>query len=160
MYEIVQKGKFDQRFPFQLQYLHDHDQCGVYQRQWELTTKWTYQEHLTTGSTASGVKSDSIQRDISTSKLSVIPFGNKVITTMVIRPLDDPIWCAQSVVADLRLRLGVRGSRGLAILIARPCIPISLTHMVYLLKFVSYLDTMTSTTLEAIASFSGKIVQQ
>ena len=32
---------------------------------------------------------------------------NKVITTMVISPLDDPTRCAQSVVADLRpLRLG------------------------------------------------------
>ena len=36
--------------------------------------------------------------------------NNKVITTMVIRPLDDPKSCAQSVVADLqRLRLGHGG---------------------------------------------------
>ena len=35
---------------------------------------------------------------------------NKVITKMVIRPLDDPKWCAQSVVADLRpLCLGYVG---------------------------------------------------
>ena len=35
---------------------------------------------------------------------------DKVITTMVIRPLDDPTWCAQSVVADLRpFCLGGRG---------------------------------------------------
>ena len=27
---------------------------------------------------------------------------NKVVTTMVIRPLDDPTSCAQSVVADLQ----------------------------------------------------------
>ena len=37
---------------------------------------------------------------------------NKVITTIVIRPLDDPRWCAQSVVADLRpLSLGYVGIR-------------------------------------------------
>ena len=28
---------------------------------------------------------------------------NKVVTTMVIRPLDDPTGCAQSVVANLQL---------------------------------------------------------
>ena len=32
-----------------------------------------------------------------------IIYINKVITTMVIRPLDNPTWCAQAVVADLRL---------------------------------------------------------
>ena len=36
----------------------------------------------------------------------------KVITAMVIRPLDDPTWCAQPVVADLRpLGLGDVGVR-------------------------------------------------
>ena len=37
---------------------------------------------------------------------------NKVITTSVIRPLDDPTWCAQSVVGDLRTNgLGYVGVR-------------------------------------------------
>ena len=69
--------------------------------------------------------------------------------------------------------LEVRGSRGCAHSIARPCVPISftLTHMVYLLPYLSYLagskgvsarpsdpDTMTNTVLEAIASSSGNIV--
>ena len=41
-----------------------------------------------------------------------ITIVNTVITTMVIRLLDDPTGCAQSVVADLRsLGLGVRGDR-------------------------------------------------
>ena len=36
--------------------------------------------------------------------------GNKVITTMVIRLLDDPTWCARSVIVELgSLSLGGRG---------------------------------------------------
>ena len=39
--------------------------------------------------------------------LLVIPVVYKVITTTVIRPLDDLTWCTQSVVANLRpLSLG------------------------------------------------------
>ena len=69
-------------------------------------------------------------------------FCNKVITTMVIRPLDDPTWCAQSVVTDLRpLGLGYVWCRGRARSTACRWVPISflLTHMVYLLSFWSYL---------------------
>ena len=41
------------------------------------------------------------------------PFFYKVITTMVIKLLDDSTRCAQSVVAHLRpLRLGVHGDQG------------------------------------------------
>ena len=37
---------------------------------------------------------------------------DRVIITIVIRPLNDPTWCAQSVVVDLRpLCLGVRKDR-------------------------------------------------
>ena len=35
-------------------------------------------------------------------KDDIVLMQNKVITTMVIRPLDDPTTCAQSVVADLQ----------------------------------------------------------
>ena len=65
---------------------------------------------------------------------------NKVITTMVIWPLDDPTWCAESVIADLR-PLGLRyvWGRGWFPSIARLWVPISspLTHMAYLLPFSS-----------------------
>ena len=45
---------------------------------------------------------------------------NKVITTLVIRPLDDPNRFDQSVVADLRpLGFGVGGGRGWAQSVAR-----------------------------------------
>ena len=57
---------------------------------------------------------------------------------MVIRPLDDFTWCAQSVVAD-NSDPSVWGTweSGWAHSVAGPCIPISslLTHMVYLLLF-------------------------
>ena len=69
---------------------------------------------------------------------------NRVITTMVIRPLDDPTLCAQSVVADLRpLDLGFVWSRRWAHSIARPWVPISslLTHMVYLLQIIAFACT-------------------
>ena len=75
---------------------------------------------------------------------------NKVITTMMIRPLDDPTWFASSVVwlqfqrgafwlPSLRVRR-TWGS-GWAHSIARPWVPISfpLTHMIYLVPFLSYL---------------------
>ena len=95
---------------------------------------------------------------------------------MVIRPFDDPTWCAQSVVADLRpLCLGYFWELWWAHSVARPWAPISapLTYVVYLLPFFSYLagakslsarpsahpsdpDAMTNTALEAIASSSGK----
>ena len=71
-----------------------------------------------------------------------IHFLYKVVTTMVIKPLDDPIRCAQSVVvADLRpLGLGYVWGREWANSIASPWVPISslITHMVYLLPFSHY----------------------
>ena len=91
----------------------------------------------------------------------------------MIRPPEDPTWCAQCVVADLEpLRLGVRGCRGWVHSIASSCVPC--TYMAYLLSFLSYLavsksalrfrqstrpsdpNTMTNTTLEATASSTGK----
>ena len=74
-------------------------------------------------------------------------FFNKVITTMVIRPLDDPTWCAQSVVTDLRpLCLGyVYVGIGMSSFGSPPmgsCAP--LTHMVYLSPFLSYLSGFKS----------------
>ena len=90
---------------------------------------------------------------------------------MVIRPLDDFTWCAQSVVAD-NSDPSVWGTweSGWAHSVAGPCIPISslLTHMVYLLLFFelfSWLqkrfrpsdpNTITNTALEVTASSSGK----
>ena len=90
---------------------------------------------------------------------------------MLIRPLDELTWCAQSVGADLRpLCLGVRVDLD-DLSVARPLFPISspLTHMVYILRFFfSFLagskiffflsarpsdpDTMTITALEDTAS--------
>ena len=67
---------------------------------------------------------------------------NKVITTMVIMPLDDPKWCAQYVVDDLQpLGLGYVWGQGWAQSIAHPWVHISslLTHMIYPLPFWSYL---------------------
>ena len=41
----------------------------------------------------------------------MLTINYKVITTMVIRPLDDHTWCVQSVVADLQLSVsGTLGS--------------------------------------------------
>ena len=66
---------------------------------------------------------------------------NMVITTMLIRSLDDPIWCVQCVVADLRALplfwVPLRGDRDERMLLH----PISslLTQKVYLLPFLSYL---------------------
>ena len=60
---------------------------------------------------------------------------------MVIKPLDDSTSYAHSVVTDLRsLGLGVRGDRGWAHSVARPWVLINstLTHIVYLLPFMSY----------------------
>ena len=67
---------------------------------------------------------------------------NKVITTMAIRPLDDPhdvlnLWLP-SYNPSVWGYVGI----GMSLFISRPCIPISflLTHMVYILPFLSYLD--------------------
>ena len=54
------------------------------------------------------INSHSIHQDTFEIGLSL---KNKVITTMVIRPLDNPTWCAQSVVADFQpLSFGYMGS--------------------------------------------------
>ena len=66
----------------------------------------------------------------------------KVITTMVIRLLDDPTLCAQPVVADLwPLGLGYMGCQGWVHSLARRWVPISFpkTRVVYFLPFLSYL---------------------
>ena len=57
------------------------------------------------------------------------------------RPLDDPTWCAQSVVSDLQPLGLVTWRSGMAHSIARPRVHISfiLTHMVHLLQFLSNL---------------------
>ena len=63
-----------------------------------------------------------------------VSISNKVIATMMIRPLD-------AVVTDLRhAGLGYVGA-GMSSFVIRPLVPISspLTHMVYMLPFSSYL---------------------
>ena len=67
---------------------------------------------------------------------------NKVIATIVIRPLDDPTGPVSTVVADLRpLGLGYVWGRRCVHSISRPWVPISsiLTHIAYLLPFWGYL---------------------
>ena len=81
---------------------------------------------------------------------------NKVITTIVIRPLDDSTWCVQSrapldwahrvgsssgLITIVVMTLLKLGWSGWAHSVARPCIRISspLTHKVYLWLFLSYL---------------------
>ena len=68
--------------------------------------------------------------------------NSKVITTMVIRPIDwrPHMMCSICFRRFATPRFGVRRGRGWAHSIARLWIPISflLTHMVYLLPFLSY----------------------
>ena len=95
-----------------------------------------------------------------------------VITTMVIRPLDDPTLVLKSVVADLRpLSLGYVWDLEWAIWLPAHgflLAPHWYIHMAYLVPFFelsslpqkrfcpSSTDTMTNTALEATASSSGK----
>ena len=127
--------------------------------------------------------------------------NNTVITTMEIRLLDDGTYCVQSLQSENVLQacsidifvmsnrltailngdfltpslrdMGEREGQGQAHSIARPQVPISssMTHMVYLILFLSdlagskrlrpcALDTMTNTALEAITSSCSKNINR